>query len=153
MKLETSESVDILLHGYALGSRYDGTAVAAVLFILLWTSAIGAWLWYHHQDYFSTLPFKSVARDTAEIRDMLRGQSATVSDSSYFYGSSSSSSSSCGSRLRRVPKGNICSQSKIRSSSHVDPSLPSFGNPAPPPQPEDHRTSPVAPEESDHNEK
>jgi hypothetical protein len=77
MKIETSETIDLLLHAYALGSRYDGMSS---IFLALFLSAFVGVFWFHFL-YITDIRNKNKSNgnsemDTIAIRNMLRKTSS-----------------------------------------------------------------------------
>ncbi len=84
MKIETSETIDLLLHAYALGSRYDGTS----LIVLVFLSAIVSLVYFHFL-YITDVRNKdksigNSAMDTVAIRNMLRRTSSDDTQSTSY---------------------------------------------------------------------
>ena len=85
MKLETSETVDLLLHGYSLGSRYDGASAVALAILAIFLPTlltIGIIILMYSQRARLSVPRKDgppgvSAQDTATIRELLRGSEST----------------------------------------------------------------------------
>jgi hypothetical protein len=77
MKIETSETIDLLLHAYALGSRYDGMSS---IFLAFFLSAFVGLIWFHFL-YITDVRNKDKSNgnssmDTIAIRNMLRKTSS-----------------------------------------------------------------------------
>lgn len=145
MKIETSENVDLLLHGYALGSRYDG-ASAVVLTIFL-TALVGIgliWVLFYldiswHFDRRRTTTTENSVPDTAAIRNMLRRSSDMTTATSYYDDSTEVVSKSSIKPSRSRPGG--CADYNRRNEQQevrVNPLLPPFApRQQQPPSPKD----------------
>lgn len=147
MKFETSDSVDLLLHGYALGSRYDGATSMVLAVFLSACMGIGVTiLLMHVHGCMSprTMGFRDhdSAPNTAAIHDMLRKtdgdtESSSYYSSSYYSGSTESDkqhrgvgartthSDNCKHKYKQEKPAGISATSSA-APPRVNPLLPSF---------------------------
>lgn len=144
MKIETSENVDLLLHGYALGSRYDG-ASAVVLTIFL-TALVGIgliWVLFYldiswHFNRHRTTTTENSVPDTAAIRNMLRRSSDMTTATSYYDDSTEVVSKSSIKPSRSRPRCADYNRRNEQQEVRINPLLPPFApRQQQPPSPKD----------------